>query len=222
MTMFRTLLTASILATSIGAAQAQTPPAAGTDPHHPAAATGAAAPALPAAPTASLMPPGAAGAPGTGAMMGGDMGKMMQSMMPMMRMMMMRGGMEQMDGPMGMMAPQRIEGRIAFLKTELKITDAQLPQWNAFADVLRKNAKGMMEMRGAMMQAPAQTSALAQTSAPAQTSALDRADQHIKMMTAGLEAAKASAAATRALYAALTDTQKATADELLAPPMGRM
>ena len=34
-----------------------------------------------------------------------------------------------------------IEGRIAFLKAELKITDAQLPQWNTFADALRSDAK---------------------------------------------------------------------------------
>ena len=207
MTMFRTLLTASILATSIGAAQAQTPPAAGTDPHHPAAATGAAAPALPAAPTASLMPPGAAGAPAMASMMGGDMGKMMQSMMAMM---MARGGAEQMDGPMAMMAPERVEGRIAFLQTEIKITDAQRLQWTAFADVLRKNAKGMSEMRAMMM------------AAPAQASAADRADQRVQLMTSHLAIAKATAAATRALYAALTDAQRKTADDLLAPAMGRM
>jgi hypothetical protein len=27
-----------------------------------------------------------------------------------------------------------VEGRIAFLKTELKITEAQSPQWNQFAE----------------------------------------------------------------------------------------
>ena len=35
------------------------------------------------------------------------------------------------DGMMGM--ADHVEGRIAFLKVELKITDAQMPQWNAFA-----------------------------------------------------------------------------------------
>ena len=35
-----------------------------------------------------------------------------------------------------------VEGRLAFLKTELKITDAQLPLWNAVADAVRANAKG--------------------------------------------------------------------------------
>jgi len=46
-----------------------------------------------------------------------------------------------------MMPSEHVEGRIAFLKTELKITDAQLPQWNAFADALRNSAG---QMRAAM------------------------------------------------------------------------
>lgn len=55
--------------------------------------------------------------------------------MPMMR------GMQQ-NGMMPMMGmADHVEGRIAFLKAELKITDAQLPQWNTFADALRSNAR---------------------------------------------------------------------------------
>ena len=39
-------------------------------------------------------------------------------------------------GGMPMMAAMagHVEGRLAFLKTELKITDAQLPLWNAVAE----------------------------------------------------------------------------------------
>ena len=44
-----------------------------------------------------------------------------------------------------------IEGRIAFLRAELKITDAQMSAWNAFADALRANAKKLGEVRAAMM-----------------------------------------------------------------------
>lgn len=52
---------------------------------------------------------------------------------------------------MAMMAGH-VEGRFAFLKTELKITDAQLPLWNAVADAMRANAKSMSEtMPGGMM-----------------------------------------------------------------------
>ena len=182
MTTIRTLLTASVLAASMGAAQAQTPPAT---------------PAGPMAPRLGGMPMGAASGQG----MGDDMGKMMEGMMPMMRMMRMMHT---------MMAPERVEGHIAFLKTEIKITDAQNSQWNTFADVLRKNAKMMSEARGMMMQAATAMSAP------------DREDQEVKRLTARLEAIKATSAATRALYAILTDVQKKTADELLVPAMGPM
>jgi hypothetical protein len=47
-------------------------------------------------------------------------------------------------GMMGMMGmADHVEGRIAYLKAELKITEAQMPQWNAFADALRSNAASM-------------------------------------------------------------------------------
>jgi len=35
----------------------------------------------------------------------------------------------------------RIEGRLAFLKTELKISDAQMAAWNQLADAIRTAAK---------------------------------------------------------------------------------
>jgi hypothetical protein len=37
----------------------------------------------------------------------------------------------------------RVEARIADLRTKLKITPAQTPQWDAFANVMRENARGM-------------------------------------------------------------------------------
>ena len=36
---------------------------------------------------------------------------------------------------------ERIEGRLAYTKTELKITDAQTPAWNQLADAIRTAAK---------------------------------------------------------------------------------
>jgi hypothetical protein len=200
---------------------------------------------------------------GTG-MMGGDMGAMMQRMMPMMRSMMAQRGMERMDGPMGMMAPRRVEGRIAFLRTELQITEAQTPAWNAFADVLRAQARSMEAMRSRMMggsampmgqmptgpmpgaQAPGSPPSTGQmpggqmqagptpgrpmpgagmgmaASPNATVNFPDHADQVVQMLTAALETARATATAGRALYAVLTDTQKKTADELLAMPMRGM
>src|SRR6516164_7883277 len=42
-----------------------------------------------------------------------------------------------------------IDGRIAYLKAELKITEAQDPLWNAFADALRSSAAQARRLRAA-------------------------------------------------------------------------
>jgi hypothetical protein len=55
------------------------------------------------------------------------------------------------DGRHGHDEWRRVEGRIAFLRTELKITDARSSAWNAFADALRTNAKSLGEVRASMM-----------------------------------------------------------------------
>jgi hypothetical protein len=143
-------------------------------------------PPVPPAAAALGMPGGMAG--------GGDM-----PMMGMMRMMMGRDGMSM----MGAMA-RHVEGRLAFLKTELKITDAQLPLWNAVTDAMRANAKTMGAMMG--------------SSKPATLP--DKLAMREKMMTAHLEALRKFKAATDPLYGALSDEQKKTADELLIGPMG--
>src|ERR1039458_9744443 len=78
--------------------------------------------------------------------------------MPQRGMMSPGNGMPMMDGPgrMGMMGMMgmagHVEGRIAFLKAELKITETLMPQWNAFADALRENARRMSGMPAIMMQ----------------------------------------------------------------------
>src|SRR6516165_7879063 len=124
------IATALMLAATTAVTSAQAPTAG--DPHHPPqSATPAPAPAQP--PT---------GQPGMGMM--GDMPMMnMMAMMRMMRMM-------EMMGP-GMTAIDRIEGRIAFLRAELNITEAQASAWNAFADAMRTNAKKLAEVRASMM-----------------------------------------------------------------------
>ena len=169
-----------MLALIAGSALAQQPQ---HDEHHPPAPPAAAGPG---------MPGGMAG--------GGDM-----PMMGMMRMMMGRDGMSM----MGAMA-RHVEGRLAFLKTELKITDAQLPLWNAVADAMRANAKNMGDMAGGMM-GGSQTATLP-----------DKLAMREKMITTHLEALRKFKAAVDPLYAALSDEQKKTADELLIGPMGMM
>ena len=162
--------------------------------------------------TAALLTAGIAGA---AAQERPAMPQMMQG-----RSMPMMGGMEQGGmmptmgmGMMGM--TEHVEGRIAFLKTELKITDAQLPQWNAFADALRSNAKRMAEMRGTMMQG-------GMTGQAPPVNAPERFGRMEKMMTAMLETVRSTKAALDPLYAVLSDEQKKMADTLLRGPMGMM
>jgi LTXXQ motif family protein len=136
--------------------------------------------------------------------------------MPPGRMMSPGSGMPMMGGParMGMMGmADHVEGRIAFLKAELRITEAQMPQWNAFSDTLRENARRMREMSSTMMQ-----DGMGQDSTS--VSAPDRLDRMEKMMTSMLEAIKATRAALAPLYAVLTDEQKKVADQLIHGPMG--
>lgn len=180
------------------------------DAHHPPSA-GQEAPAVGAAPKPSAPDtmPGPGGGMMGGGMMGADMMAMMREMMQgqsaMMRGMMsgeaMVGG-----GRLGqMMSPEYIEGRIAFLRTELKVTPAQEPLWAAVAEALRANAGASEPM---MQPAAGQT-------LPAVLEGRER------MISARLEAVRRLRAAFEPFYAALDETQKATADQLM-EPMGMM
>jgi hypothetical protein len=183
------MVTVLTLATTSNLVWAQTP--AADDPHHPPQA------ATPASPPA--------GQQGMMGMMGG---------MPMMHMMGMMRMMGMMGSDMGGMATiDRIEGRIAFLRTELKITEVQTSAWNAFADALRANAKKLGEMRGSMMPQAGATPSSAPTLA-------ERLDLHERWLLARLEGTRTIKTALATLYGRLSDEQKKTADELLAPHMG--
>jgi hypothetical protein len=135
------------------------------------------------------------------------------SSMPMMQRQGQSGG-TPMAGMMGMMnLADHAEGRIAFLKAELKISDDQLPQWNNFADAVRGNARHMADMRSTMMQ-PGSGSEGNSLHAP------DRLDRVEKMLAAMLESVRSVKAVLGPLYAALSDEQKKSADALLSGPMG--
>ncbi|HEY0834053.1 MAG TPA: Spy/CpxP family protein refolding chaperone [Azospirillum sp.] len=228
----RTMLPAFALAAMMSAAQAQTTTDQDHNAHHPdgAAASTQAQPAPP--PTPAPTPPTAGAKPGTQAqggqpgmmmnmdqmrsMMGGMMGQqdgqsgmmglgmMGPGMMPMMRQMMMGQ-----QGAMGLPF-EHVEGRIAFLKAELRITDAQAPQWNAFADALRAGGKVHQGVHEQM------------TKGGMPSSWPDRLAFQQKALSARLDALKALEAAARPLYAVLTDDQKTLADKLLTGPMGMM
>ena len=121
------------------------------------------------------------------------------------------GGMGMGMGGMRMMAAMagHVEGRLAFIKTELKITDAQLAVWNKFADAVRDNAKAMEQAMQTGMTGASQSGTLP-----------DRLARREKIMAAHLEALRNLTAAVDPLYAALSPEQKKTADELMPGPMG--
>jgi hypothetical protein len=145
--------------------------------------------------------------------MGMDHGMMMgqgQGMGP--GMMMGRGGMmgacPMMGGMMGMGGADDkgqtfAEGRVAFLKAELGITDAQEGAWKTYADAIRKNLANMQGMHakmGDMMSAKTPG---------------ERLDAHVAAMEGRLAALKEVKPALAGLYSALTDEQKKKADDLL-------
>jgi hypothetical protein len=208
-----TLAAALLLATVSFPSWAQSP--ADHEAHHPDQKESPTAkqPSPPTGPSGMMGPGTMGGAQGT---MGGrgtmDGNMPMTNMMQMMGMMGQRGAETGCAGTGGMAMIDHVEGRIAFLRTELKITDAQNAAWNAFADALRANAKSLGELRALMMP---------QQGAAPQT-LVDRLTLQEKWLAARLEGTRAIKSALTNLVASLSDEQKKTADELLAPHMGMM
>ncbi|VTZ60046.1 Spy/CpxP family protein refolding chaperone [Sinorhizobium medicae] len=185
------------------------------DAHHPEAAAGQASAQtaqrqVPAANPSPMMPCGMI----SGEMMGGMMGMMAGGQAPM-------GMTAAGQAPTGqtgmgamaqMMAPEHIEGRIAFLKAELKIMPEQEPLWNAFVEILRINARGtqdgMMQMPGGM-------------GGPGRAPATPL--QHVELresaLASRLESVRKLKGVLVPLYQSLEGAQKTMADKLLVPMM---
>ena len=102
---------------------------------------------------------------------------------------------------------QHLEGRMASVRTKLKLTDEQMPQWNAFADAMRDNARRMIEMHGKM--GPA-----------ASLSAPERLDRMEKMTAGMMEATQSTKAAFMPLYSVLSAEQKKVADNIAPAGLG--
>ena len=99
---------------------------------------------------------------------------------------------------------RHVEGRIAYLKAELKITDAQQPLFDAVANVMRDNATAMgAAFQGLHGDRNQPQTALARLEARAKLAQL-RADGEVKML-----------AAFRPLYQAMSPDQQKAADEML-------
>ena len=183
-------------------------PVRADDTHHPAET---AQPAKPAA-TAQTSPADRRGMPGGQDMMRGQgmtgmggQGAGSAMMSPGMMGMMMQMHMQGMA--MGGIADY-VEGRIAFLRTELKI-DNQQEAWNGFADALRANAKQLGALRGDQMMGGS-------------PSLQEQFGRQEKLATAQLEGLRSMKKAYERLAGVLTDEQKKLAAELIPPHIGMM
>jgi protein CpxP len=94
------------------------------------------------------------------------------------------------------------DARLNALQAQLHITDAQMPQWNAFAQAMRKNASS--------------TDALFRQRAQSVTnmSALDNMKSYAQIARAYADSTQSLAEAFEPLYLALNDQQKHTIDAL--------
>ncbi len=102
------------------------------------------------------------------------------------------------------------EGRIAFLKAELAITDGQKAVWEAYAAVLKKNLQGMQAMHQTMMK-------VMEAKTPT-----ERLDAHVAAMDSRVASLKEVKPALVELFSALSDEQKKKANEILTGSMGCM
>jgi hypothetical protein len=111
-----------------------------------------------------------------------------------------------------------IDGRLAFLKTELKITPEQETLWKDYAAAVKDNAKtigerctAVMGMMGMMGQDDGKTASLP-----------ERLDAKEQFMMARLDALRAVGKALKPLYDALSDEQKQLADQFIKSSTGMM
>lgn len=134
-------------------------------------------------------------------MQGSSMMQMMERMHRQMNSGMMPGG-NTASGPADV--TERLEGRIAFLKAELQITDKQLSDWNVLADALRSSRQHLLEARKLLVMDD-------------KMPGTERLDHYERHLSERLEAIKSARAAFSRLYGTLNESQKKTADALLLP-----
>lgn len=106
---------------------------------------------------------------------------------------------------------ERVEARLAYAKTALKITDAQRDPWDAYAGVLRKHAK---ELDARIEKRRTQVAQRGERTRPTAIERMERRQQRLAAASARLQELLE---AGKPLYAALSPEQQAIADRLLAP-----
>ena len=111
----------------------------------------------------------------------------------------------------------RVEGRLAFIKAELKITEAQAPAWNQLAESIRAAAKQHNERTKTAFGREEGAKTLP-----------ERLEAHEQFVSARLDEIKQIKGSLANLYVVLSDAQKKEADDIVLPmagmvggPMGR-
>ena len=176
-----TCVMVGVLAAGATGARAQTTP----DPHHPGSPAGDKQVQAQPRPSGGMMGPGMMGPGMMERMMGNGQAEMM-------------AGCQIASG-----GAMHTEGRIAFLRAELGITDPQKAVWDAYAAQIKKNLQSMQDMQkmmAEMMDAK---------------SALERIDARIAVMDKRAQALKEIKPVLATLYAALSADQKGKADKIL-------
>ncbi|MEO5374750.1 MAG: Spy/CpxP family protein refolding chaperone [Alphaproteobacteria bacterium] len=103
-----------------------------------------------------------------------------------------------------------IEGKIAFLRAEIGITDLQAPLWGPVADALRGAAKAEVDRRAAMV------------SAPPPMTVQDHLTRHTAMLEMRYQTVRTMRDAYAKLFDKLSPDQRVKADVLLTPFVHRM
>jgi len=115
-----------------------------------------------------------------------------------------RGG-----GPEWML--DRIEGRLAFLKQELKITEAQVAAWDGFADALRAVTTNHAERMKTLF-----------AEREASKTLPERIEGQEVFLAMRLEGLKLVRIQLKTLYGVLSDQQKTEADDMELPMIGML
>jgi hypothetical protein len=101
-----------------------------------------------------------------------------------------------------------VDGRLAYLKAALGITEAQVAAWDAYAMAVRRRVQSMREARQELAQSEHGGGVI------------QRIEARITGLEAMLAAMKVAAPATETLYAALNDEQRKLADDLIEDGFG--
>jgi len=104
---------------------------------------------------------------------------------------------------------RRIDGRLAFIKAELKIDEKQTTAWNALADAVRNAAKHHNERMKGLFEERATTRTLP-----------ERLDAQEQLLNARLDKIRQIKSSLKNLYDVLSDEQKEEADDIVLPMVG--